>query len=79
MRVSEAWRNASPAARRAGITLGAIDLGLRGWALFDLRKRRPDEVKGPKRAWAVGLALVNSAGVLPLVYLIFGRRRAEAG
>jgi hypothetical protein len=78
MRATEAWRNASPAARATSISVGAIDLGLRAWALFDLRKRRPDQVNGPKPAWAVGLSLVSSAGVLPLVYLIFGRRRAEA-
>jgi hypothetical protein len=52
-----------------------VDLGLRTWALVDLRRRPAENVNGPKAAWAAGLSVVSSAGLLPLAYLIFGRRR----
>jgi hypothetical protein len=48
---------------------------MRAWALIDLRNRPADAVNGPKAAWAVALAVGNSAGLLPTAYLLFGRRR----
>jgi hypothetical protein len=68
-------REMSPPLRTLVISLGAVDVGLRVWALRDLTKRPSDEVAGPKAVWALGLVAVSSAGVLPLVYLVLGRRR----
>ena len=68
-------REMSPALRTLVISLGAVDVGLRVWALRDLTKRPSDEVAGLKAVWAVGLVSVSSAGVLPLAYLVVGRRR----
>jgi len=68
-------REMSPALRSLVISLGAVDVGLRVWALRDLTKRRSDEVAGPKAVWAVALMSVSSAGVLPLAYAVLGRRR----
>jgi hypothetical protein len=48
---------------------------MRAWALMDLKNRPVDEVNGPKAAWALALTVVNSAGLLPTAYLLFGRRR----
>ena len=70
------WRDLSPARRAAVMSVAAVDLGLRTWALVDLRRRPAETVMGPKAAWAVGLSVVSSAGLLPLAYLLFGRRRA---
>lgn len=68
-----------PPAARAAIIVGAVaDVVLRGWALVDLVKRPEHEVNGPKKAWAPALGLVSSAGVLPLVYLKWGRTTAPA-
>jgi hypothetical protein len=72
-------REMSPAMRTLVISLGAVDVGLRVWALRDLTKRPSDEVAGPKPAWAVGLVCVSSAGVLPLAYLALGRRGHPSG
>jgi hypothetical protein len=69
------WRELSPARRAAVVSVAAVDLGLRTWALVDLKRRPAENVKGPKAAWAAGLSLVSSAGLLPLTYLVFGRRR----
>jgi len=72
---SSRWRDLSPARRRAVMSVAAVDLGLRTWALVDLRRRPAQNVKGPKAAWAAGLVVVSSAGILPLAYFILGRRR----
>ena len=64
----------SPAARGVLISLAVVDVGLRAWALRDLTKRPSEGVVGPKPVWAAGLVSVSSAGVLPLAYLVFGRR-----
>jgi hypothetical protein len=71
----ERWQGRPPAQRAALITVAAVDIGLRIWALADLARRPAAQVRGPKAAWAVGLSVVSSAGVLPLTYLTAGRRR----
>ena len=73
---SRRWRDLSPARRRAVMSVAAVDLGLRTWALVDLRRQPAQNVMGPKAAWAAGLVVVSPAGLLPLAYFVFGRRRA---
>jgi hypothetical protein len=46
-------------------------------ALVDLKRRRADQVRGPKWAWAAALAMVSSFGLLPAAYFVLGRRRDE--
>lgn len=62
-----------PAHRGALIGLGVVDAALRVVAIVDLVKRPQDEVRGPKAAWGVALAVVNSVGVVPGAYLLWGR------
>jgi hypothetical protein len=52
----------------------AVDGGLRIAALVDLRRRPAEQLDGPKWAWATALAVLNSAGIAPLVYFRVGRR-----
>ncbi len=68
------WSDLSP--RTKGIVIGAaaVDAALRAWALQDLGSRRKDEVNGPKLLWSTGMTLVNSVGILPLIYLLKGRK-----
>jgi hypothetical protein len=61
------------------ISVGVIDIGLRFWALRDLARRPSEAVAGPKAVWALGLVSVSSAGVLPLAYLVLGRRSSASG
>ena len=70
------WKDLSERARRRILVLGAIEGVLKVAALTDLRGRRPDEVTGTRARWAVAIVLVNSAGLLPLAYFRYGRRRA---
>lgn len=67
------WQQMSPATRGLVVTFAAIDVGLRVWSLVDLARRPAADVRGPKPAWAAGLALVNSGGILPGSYLLWGR------
>ena len=43
-------------------------------ALIDLKRRPASQVRGPKWLWATVLAIVSSAGVVPISYFVFGRR-----
>jgi hypothetical protein len=70
------WNDLSPGTRRL-ITAGAIaEAGLKAAALIDLKRRPASQVRGSKRIWALAM-IVNSAGVIPLSYFAFGRRRDE--
>jgi len=60
--------------QRAIMLCGAFEAGLKVAALIDLAKRPASTVRGSKRAWATALVLVNSAGVLPTIYFLRGRR-----
>ncbi|MFT3900809.1 MAG: hypothetical protein QM728_11290 [Gordonia sp. (in: high G+C Gram-positive bacteria)] len=74
------WSDLSPTAKGIIVGVAAVDAGLRAWALRDLSSRDKTEVNGPKPLWSTGLGIVNSAGLLPLFYLLRGRRpRAVEG
>lgn len=70
------WQDLSPRTRQAIVTVGAVEGVLKVAALLDLSRRPAAEVRGSKRAWAVAIVLVNSAGAVPIGYLLKGRRRA---
>lgn len=72
------WGELSPRAKTTIVAAAAVDAGLRAWALADLAGRDDAEVRGPKKLWGLGLGVVNSAGLLPAAYLLFGRASAQA-
>lgn len=45
---SRRWRELSPVRRAAVMSVAAVDLGLRTWALVDRRRRPAENVKGPE-------------------------------
>jgi hypothetical protein len=67
------WGELSPWTRRLLAAGVAVEGGLKIAVLADLRKRPAAEVKGPKLAWAAAM-LLNTFGVLPAVYLLYGRK-----
>jgi hypothetical protein len=69
------WNELSPQARRTIVVLGALEAALKAAMLIDLGRRPAAQVRGSKRWWRLS-ALVNSAGLVPLSYFLFGRRRA---
>ena len=68
------WSELDPRVRQALKLIGAVEAGLKIAALIDLAQRPAPQVRGSKRVWAVAIALVNSAGAVPLAYFLRGRR-----
>ena len=69
------WQDLDPRARRAITVLGAVEGTLKVAALVDLARRPAAQVRGSKTRWAVAITLVNSAGAVPILYFLRGRRR----
>ncbi|MFT3853058.1 MAG: hypothetical protein QM733_10015 [Ilumatobacteraceae bacterium] len=69
-----ARRKLSERNKRIVVVLGAIEAALKLLMLADLRHRSPVEVKGSKRLWGWS-TVINSAGLIPVAYFLFGRRR----
>ena len=68
------WSDLSERNRRL-ITITAVaEAILKLAALIDLKRRPASQVRGPKWLWATLLAIVGSAGILPVSYFVFGRR-----
>jgi hypothetical protein len=69
------WRNRTGKQRLRIILQAGIQLGLLVAALYDLRKRPADQIRGPKRIWAL-VCGVNYLGLGPIAYFLIGRRRS---
>jgi len=67
------WRERTTKQRLRIILQAGIQLGLLVVALYDLRKRPADQVRGPKRIWAL-VCGVNYLGLGPIAYFLIGRR-----
>jgi len=72
------WDELSPRTRRLIVVASVVEGALRIAALIDLARRPAGAVRGPKAAWAAALSLVNSLGVLPIAYVLCGRRRSAS-
>ena len=69
------WSDLSGRSRKLIIAAGVVDVSLRIAALIDIKRRPASQIRGRKGLWAAVVAVVNSAGVLPTSYFLFGRRR----
>ena len=69
------WKDLSDRERALVVAGVVIDAALKAVALWDLKRRPAEQVRGPKWAWAAGLATVSSLGLLPAAYFAVGRRR----
>lgn len=73
------WSDLSESSRRLIIGAAIGEAVLKTAVLIDIRRRPSSQIRGSKRMWIIAAVLVNSAGVGPLSYFAFGRRRpAEA-
>lgn len=68
------WNDLSPNAKAAVIAVAAVDAGLRAWALRDLAGRDASRINGPKWLWGSALGVLSTSGVVPVVYLVAGRK-----
>ena len=74
MAASKQWSDLSEGTRRLIIAAAAVDVSLRIAALVDIKRRPASQIRGKKWVWAPALAIVNSAGILPISYFVFGRQ-----
>ncbi|TWD82751.1 hypothetical protein FB561_3891 [Kribbella amoyensis] len=73
----KAWGELSPQEQKLAVAGGAVDGVLRLIALVDLKRRSAGEVRGSRGVWAISVGLVNSMGLVPIAYFLFGRRKAH--
>ena len=71
----KSWRTTDPRVRQAILLIGAFEAGLKTAALVDLARRPRQAVRGSKAGWAAAIVFINSAGAVPIIYLLRGRRR----
>ncbi len=72
-RVRRTWKDLSQQQRRWIVIGASVEGALKLAVALDLRRRPAQELRGPKWAWYASLA-VNSAGLLPVLYFLLGRR-----
>jgi hypothetical protein len=72
--VAKRWSDLSSRQRTFLVLAAAAETALKIVMLVDLKRRPASQVRGPKGLWAA-TALANTAGLAPLAYLVFGRRR----
>jgi hypothetical protein len=75
MAVRRQWSDLDERTRKLVITAGIVDAALRVAALIDIKRRPASQIRGRKWIWATAVAVVNSAGIVPISYFVFGRDR----
>ena len=75
--MATSWNRLSQGKRRLIVAVAAVETALKIAMLVDLKRRPAAQVKGSKRVWAAS-AIVNSAGIIPVSYFVFGRQRASS-
>jgi hypothetical protein len=78
MAAGRQWSDLSQRTRRLLTTAAVAEGILKLAALIDLKRRPASQVRGPKWVWATVMAVVGSAGVLPVSYFLFGRRQPRS-
>jgi hypothetical protein len=75
MRSRRRWADLSEGKRRLIMVAAVAEGILKLAALIDIKRRPAEQIRGPKWLWATSIAVFSSAGVLPISYFAFGRRR----
>ena len=78
MAAKRKWSDLSDRSRKLIITVAVAEGILKVAALIDIRRRPASQIRGPKWLWAPVVAVVNSAGVVPISYFVFGRRQPSS-
>ena len=72
------WSDLSQRTRTLLVITAVAEGILKLVALVDLKRRPAGQVRGPKWLWAMVLAIVSSAGVVPISYFVLGRRQSRS-
>jgi hypothetical protein len=75
MAAKKKWGDLSERTRKLLITAAVAEGTLRVAALIDIKRRPASQIRGRKWMWAAVVAVVSSAGIRPISYFVFGRRR----
>ena len=75
MAARKQWRDLSEQNRRLLIAAAVAEGVLKVAALIDIKRRPASQIPGPKWVWAAMVAVVSSAGVVPVSYFVVGRRQ----
>jgi hypothetical protein len=75
MATRKQWSDLSPRTRRLLTVTAVIEGILKLAALIDIKRRPASQIRGPKWLWATAVAVISSAGVLPISYFVFGRQQ----
>jgi hypothetical protein len=75
MAARKQWRDLGEQNRRLLIAAAVAEGILKVAALIDLKRRPASQIRGPKWVWAAMVAVVSSAGVVPVSYFVVGRRQ----
>jgi len=70
------WSDLDEGTRRLIVGAAVVEGILKVAALVDIACRPAGQVRGPKWLWATVVAVVGSAGIVPVSYFVFGRRQA---
>lgn len=68
------WSDLDVRTRRLLLAGGLVEGMLKIVALVDLARRPASQIRGSKLRWALAITLINSVGVVPVVYFARGRR-----
>lgn len=68
------WDDLDPRLRRVLLSAAGVEAGLKIAVLIDLARRSPTEVVGSRSRWAVAILVLNTFGLLPVIYFVRGRR-----
>jgi hypothetical protein len=78
MAAKRRWSDLDEGTRKLIISVAVVDGVLKVAALVDIKRRPASQIRGPKWLWACVVAVVNSAGAVPISYFAFGRRRPRS-
>lgn len=68
------WSDLNTRTQRAIVVAGAAEGVLKTAALIDIRRRPAGQIRGSKWVWIPTVTLVNSFGLAPAAYFLFGRK-----
>jgi hypothetical protein len=74
------WTDWTGGQKAMAVFRAAIQMAITGWALWDIRRRPADQIKGRKALWAAVAFMSGGYGFLvipvgPIAYFLFGRKR----
>ena len=77
MAARKQWSDLSPGTRRLMTVAAVIEGILKLAALIDIKRRPASQIRGPRWLWATAVAVISSAGVVPIAYFVVGRRHLD--